>query len=192
MDDKDRGFFIEIYKETGAHMRATERKSLIVTGSYIGLFAIFLPIITQIYKADGIVQYSWLSVAIQAFFLLIGTCIYVMQKWYRAWKEHYLEVSLNIRKKFIDDNAMQNNYINMVPYWLRQEVPESRISIDNLLKYVTTLINFILVMMISYQILTLEQNKNLAILVVIIIIFAYIGLLLLMQHRIRKSRKLLA
>lgn len=63
---------------------------------------------------------------------------------------------------------------------------------DNILKYVTVVINFILVVLISYQILELQQNRSLAILIVVLIILAYIGILFLIQMRIRKGQHLFA
>lgn len=163
MENLDRDFLRDVFTETWAHIRATDRKSLIVAGSYIGLFSIFLSRLADTCLTGGAVSFSWLSVAIQAFFLLIGTCIYVMQQWYRAWKEHYLDVSIRIRKEFIDDKRMADDD-KILPYWLRREVPESIISIDNLLKHVTAIINFIIVILISYQVLELQQDRNLGIL----------------------------
>jgi FtsH-binding integral membrane protein len=200
MDDFVKGFLIEVFKETGAHIRVTERKSLIVTGSYIGLFSIFLSSLVntclsgQASPGSALnLNISWLSVVIQSFFLLIGTCIYIMQQWYRAWKEHYLEVSLRIRQKLIKDSDMEDDDFKLLlPYWLRRESSDSRISIDNLLKYVTVIINFILLILVSYQILDLQQNKSLAILAIIIGIAAYIGIIIWTQNRINRRKNLFA
>jgi hypothetical protein len=191
MEDREIEFLAKVFTETGAHIRATDRKSLAVTGAYIGLFSIFLSTLAHTCLTGSSITFSWLSVAIQTFFLLVGTCIYVMQQWYRAWKEHYLEVSLAIRKEFINDERMSSNH-TMFPYWLRRGVPESRISIDNILKHLTVAINFILVLLISYQVLELHQNRNLAILIVILIVLVYIGMLFVTQIRIRKGRNLFA
>jgi len=191
MTDQEKEFLKEVFKETGSHIRTTERKSLIVTGAYIGLFSVFLSSIAKNCLSGSPVTLSWLSVAIQFFFLLIGTCIYVMQQWYRAWKEHYLDVSLKIRREFIDDKSVNNNE-QILPYWLRKERPESRISIDNLLKFLTIIINFILVVLISYQILELHKNLNLSVLIVVLIIVSYIGIIALAQNRIKKNKKLIA
>ena len=114
-----------------------------------------------------------------------------MQQWYRAWKEHYIEVSLAIRKKFIGDEQISIDD-KILPYWLRREMPGSRISIDNILKDATVVINGILVMLISYQVLQLHQNKNLAILIVILIMLTYIGVLFAAHTRIRKGQSLFA
>ncbi len=191
MSDPHDAFLVAVFTATSSHIIATDRKSLIVTGSYIGLFSIFLTGLTHSCFTEEPITFSWLAVAIQMFFLVVGTCIYVMQQWYRAWKEHYLEVSLAIRKVFIDDEQMSSND-KILPYWLKREVPESRIAVDNLLKHVTVIINFILVILISYQVLELMKNMNLAILIVVLMLGGYVGLLLLTQSRIRKSRELFA
>jgi len=192
MEDNEKHFLIEIFKEIGAHIRTTEQKSLMVTGAYIGLFSIFLSNLINSCLGLSQLNFSWLAVAIQFFFLLMGTCIYIMQQWYRAWKEHYVDVSLRIRTKFITDESMSENYDKMLPYWLRKEWSGSRISVDNLLKFVTLIINFIIVILISYQILELRQKNSLAILVVVLIILAYIGLILLTHYRINRRKDLIA
>ncbi len=191
MEKGESEFLIKVFTEVGAHIRATDRKSLTVTGAYVGLFSIFLSTLAQTCLTGSQITFSWLAVAIQTFFLLVGTCIYVMQQWYRAWKEHYIDVSLAIRKQFFDDDRMLSNE-KTFPYWLRREVPGSRIAIDNILKHVTVVINFILVVLISYQVLELHQNRNLAILIIVLIILGYIGVLILVQMRIRKGQNLFA
>lgn len=99
LDNIEKQFFLELFKEIGAHIRTTEQKSLMVTGAYIGLFSIFLSNLINSCLGLSQLKFSWLSVAIQLFFLLMGTCIYIMQQWYRAWKEHYLDISLRIKNK---------------------------------------------------------------------------------------------
>lgn len=87
---------------------------------------------------------------------------------------------------------MSENDNKMLPNWLKKEGSGSRISIDNLLKFVTLIINFIIVILISYQILELQQNHSLAILIIILSIIAYIGIILLTHNRINRRKNLLA
>ena len=186
MDNYKKDFLKDVYKDVGAHIRATDRKSLFVTGIYIGLFSVFLSSLARTCISGSPINFSWLSVAIQLFFLIIGTFVYVMQQWYRAWKEHYLDVCLRIRQKIINENDI-GNIEKALPYWMRGEVPESRISIDNLLKYLTVTINLIIVVLISYEIFELHQNRSLSILLVVLLIFIYIGVIAITQNRIKRN-----
>ncbi len=187
MADIDRDFLKEIFKETNSHIRATDRKSLIVTGAYIGLFTIFLSSIAKT-GGTGSPPSPWLQVAVQGFFLVVGSCIYLMQQWYRAWKEHYIDVCLEIRIRFLPEA----DYPGLLPYWLRHHTPESRVSIDNLLKYLTASMNFVIVFIICYELLDLITNQKLAILVVAVLILSYIGLLYIADRVICKNKTLFA
>jgi hypothetical protein len=111
-----------------------------------------------------------------------------MQQWYRAWKEHYIDVCLEIRKHFMPDQ----DYPGILPYWLRHEVPESRMSVDNLLKNLTAAINLVLVFIISYNLQEVLTNRNLATLAVAVMILTYIGVIYATDRVIRKSRNLFA
>ena len=187
MHDPDMEFLKEVFKETNSHLRATERKSLVVTGAYIGLFSIFLSSFANI-DGTGYSPSPWLQVAVQVFFLIVGSCIYLMQQWYRAWKEHYIDVSFEISKRFMPEA----DYRDLLPYWLRVDSKGSRISIDNLLKYLTATINFVIVFIICYELLDLLTNQKLAILIVAVLILSYIGLLYVADRVIGKNRMLVA
>jgi hypothetical protein len=65
-------------------------------------------------------------------------------------------------------------------------------SVDNLLKNVTATINFVLVFIISYDLLEVLSNRNLAILVVAVLILSYIGVVVAAGRVIQKTRTLSA
>jgi hypothetical protein len=188
MPDVDRDFLIEVFKETNSHIRATDRKSLLVTGAYISLFSLFLSSVSIGRWSDSTPPPPWVQIGVQGFFLMVGSSIFVMQQWYRAWKEHYIDVCIEIRKKFMPEVE----HLIVLPYWLRYEMYESRISIDNLLKYLTTAVNFVLVFLICYDLMNILPNRNLAILIVAAVILAYVGLIYATDRVIRKSRRLFA
>ncbi|MES9975096.1 MAG: hypothetical protein ABW094_12610 [Candidatus Thiodiazotropha sp.] len=188
MSELDKEFLKDVFKEINSHIRATERKSLIITGAYIAFFSVLLSMVSKQTATGAEENTQWLQVAIQAFFLIVGSCIYVMQQWYRAWKEHYIDVCLEIRKQFLPNT----DYPGILPYWLQRNVPESRMSIDNLLKHLTASINFVIVFVICYELLGLISNQKIAILLVAILILTYIGLIYLTDKRIQKSNILSA
>lgn len=187
MPAPDRHFLIEVFKESNSHIRATDRKSLIVTGAYISLFSLLLTSVAA-RRGSELPPSPWVQIAVHGFFLVVGSCIFVMQQWYRAWKEHYIDVCLEIRKEFLPDLDRPG----IVPFWLRREVPESRISIDNLLKHLTAAVNFVLLFLICYDVMSLLPNRNLAILILAAMILAYMTLIYSTDRVIRKSRQLFA
>ncbi len=187
MPDMDRNFLIEVFKESNSHIRATDRKSLVVTGAYISLFSLLLTSLLR-RGPDGLQSPSWAEIAVLAFFLLIGSCIFVMQQWYRAWKEHYIRVCFEIRHhvlpKFEPDGVL--------PYWLRHQMPQSIISIDNLLKHLTAVVNIVLLFLMCYELMNLLQNRNLAFLIVAALFIGYVALIYATDRVIRRNRELLA
>ena len=181
-------FLKEVFKETNAHLRSTDRKSLFVTGAYISLFSLFLSSLAiGRWSESTLTNSQWMQIAVQGFFLIIGSSIFVMQQWYRAWKEHYIDVCIEIRKHFMPEPIP-----GVLPYWLCHDVPASRISVDNLFKYLTAGVNFVLVFLICYALLDILPNRNLATLIVAVVILAYLGLLYITGRVIHKSRKLFA
>jgi len=189
MSTIDKDFLKEVFKEANSHIRATDRKSLAVSGAFIGLFSIYLSSVAVGRWSNNSDSLTLVvHVAVQAFFLSIGICIYIMQQWYRAWKEHYIEICLNIRKQFMPDS----DYPGVLPYWLRHELPESRMSVDNLLKSLTGIVNFVLVFIMSYNLLEIIIDRKLGILVVAMLILSYVGMIYLADRNIQKKRTLFA
>lgn len=188
MIEIDRDFLKEVFKEANSHIRATDRKSLLMTGAYISLFSLFLSSIAVGRWSTIPPPPLWVSVIVQVFFLIVGSCIFVMQKWYRTWKEHYIDVCLEIRKEFMP----QVNNWNILPYWLRDEATESRMSIDNLLKYLTGTVNLVLVFLICYDLLNILPDQKIAILIVAAVIIIYFILIYVTDRVINRRRKLFA
>lgn len=184
----DRSFLIEVFKECNAHMRATERKSLIVTGSYIGLFSILVSTSVGGQQATDPSRNAWVALMVFSFFLIVGSTVYLMQQWYRAWKEHYMEVCLSIRKTVMEEVKNQG----ALQYWLRQDIPESRISVDEVLKYLTVGVNVVVLLMICYTGLPLFVNANLGVVVAMALVVGYLGFLYVVDRGLRKSNFLFA
>src|ERR1041385_915587 len=182
----DRDFLIEVFKESNSHIRATDRKSLIVTGAYISLFSLLLTSIAARRGSDLPPSSPWVEIAVHGFFLIVGSCIFVMQQWYRAWKEHYIDVCFEIRKLLLPEAEPPG----LLPYWLRHKMPDSRISIDTLLKYLTAAVNLVLLFLMCYDLMGLVPNRNLAILMVAAIILAYMALIYSTDRVIRRNRQL--
>jgi hypothetical protein len=116
--------------------------------------------------------------------LFIGTVVYVMQLWFRAWKEHYLLVCLNIRKHI----EAAPNPEGVFPYWLRDIPTDSgRFSFDNLIMYVTLLVNFGVLFLIAQDTQDLMSASSAASLVIAGTSLAYVGLVVTVNVKMRGS-----
>lgn len=142
MSDKEEDFELEVFSQVNEHLRATDRKYWLASGAFISLFVIFVSrlsegdIITSTPKPDEVFA-AWKSIAMHFFIGLFGLIVYLMQNWYRAWKEHYLDVAHELRRKIYPDNN-NNKYL---PFWLQENTPEQPISVDNSLKLIIFLLN---------------------------------------------------
>jgi hypothetical protein len=142
MCDQNNVFEMEVFRQVNEHLRATERKYWLASGAYISLFVIFINRLTE---ADIIlatpavadVFSAWKAIATHFFIGMFGLVVYLMQNWYRAWKEHYLDVLYEIRLKAYPD---ENNK-KYLPYWLQENNQEQPLSVDNSLKLIIFLIN---------------------------------------------------
>jgi hypothetical protein len=170
----DKDFLKEVFKETNAHIRATEQKSLVMTGAFVGFY---LNGFTGVLKGQGIAASSfadpWLVILFHLALLVVGTIVYAMQLWYRAWKEHYMVVCFELRKQFVPILDSEAPF----PYWLRQmPKAEGRFSLDNLVMYVTLLVNMGVLFLVANDILEFVKNQNAAILSIAGAFVAYLTL----------------
>lgn len=181
-------FLTTLFKVVNDHMRTTERKYLIITGAFIGLFSILVSTALVGWPASGGQQQRpFFSLAVHLFLLVTGSFVYVMQNWYRAWKEHYLDVSLAIRQKLLPDSEEE-----VLPYWLRREVPERPLSVDNLLKLLTIVVNLLLVTLISIESFAVSSHFAVGITVTVVLGVSYLIFLYTTDRSMRKGNYLYA
>ena len=179
----DNDYLREVFKETNAHIRATEQKSLILTGAFVGFY---LNGFIYVLKGQGISASNAVDpLVIAAFHLLllfVGSVVYVMQLWYRAWKEHYLQVCLDIRKHF----EPTPNSESVFPFWLRDVVATGgRFSFDNLIMYVTLLVNLGVLFLIAQDTQDLLKASAAATFVIGAIFLAYLTLVSVIHKKMR-------
>jgi|GEM_PF-6493660 len=142
MPEKEVEFEIEVFRQVNEHLRATDRKYWLASGAFISLFVIFISrlseggIVFSPPKPDELFE-AWKAITMHSFIGLFGLIVYLMQNWYRAWKEHYLDVLHELRRKIYPDD----NKKKYLPFWLRENTPEQPISVDNSLKLIIFLLN---------------------------------------------------
>lgn len=181
----DKDFLKEVFKETNAHIRATEQKSLILTVAFVGFY---LNGFVYVLKGQGIAASNaaapLIVFAFHLLLLFVGTVVYVMQLWFRAWKEHYLLVCLNIRKHF----EASPNPESAFPYWLRDiAIHTGRFSFDNLIMYVTLLVNLGVLFLIAQDTQGLMNASSAASFVIAGTSLAYVGLVVTVHTKMRGS-----
>lgn len=171
MNDDQEKFLFEVFEEANAHIRENDRKSLLVTGVYVSLFSLFVGSLMRTTSPPALE--GWPSVLAQAFFLIIGGCVFILQQWYRAWKMHYLEICQKLTQHFFpadDFEAVRD----MLPYWLRPKFRSSRISVDNMFQYLVFLVNTVIAALLSHETLELTQRSSCGITAIVIGLILYV------------------
>jgi len=184
-------FLLLVFQEVNDHMRNTEQKYLIITAAYIGLISVLVSTFGG-RQAPGdplSIDPTIVSLFSHLFFLVIGLTVYVMQAWYRTWKEHYLKVCLDLKRHFVQ---RQDNPA-LFPYWLRQDFTKTRtkLLIDNFLKYLTFSTNVFLAVLISGAAAFLSKSRILDIAFMAFVAGCLVFPILL-ERKIRRDRFLLA
>lgn len=191
-DDRvDRDFLLIVFQEINDHVRNTEQKYLIITAAYIGLISVVISTFNEAQVAGSNVSFhsGIFSSLSHFFFLLIGMGVYVMQVWYRTWKEHYLKVCLEIKQYFVQ----VENSSSLFPYWLRKDITKlkARVLIDNSMKYLTLSTNILLAALITVEVNHLIRNKFLMIGFDLFIILCLV-IPVFVERKIRNEKFLLA
>lgn len=186
----DKDFLLAVFRETHYHIRATERKYLIITGAYLGFLTVLLSVIRGDFLANTTNSSQVVRLSTFSFFLFVGLIVHMKQKWYRAWKDHYLETSYNLGQRFL--GAASPEDLTTMPYWLRQKTPKGGFSIDNILNYFTIIINSVLLLVIAVQGSALVVSHALGTLVEILLVTAYIGFMYYVEKMTTRSPALFA
>lgn len=126
--DRETDFLFAVFGETNEHIRATDEKKVLISGSFIAFMGVVVAIIID--KTTT----SWIYLVFSLFMLLVGSCVFAIQLWYRMWKRHYLEICYNIASKF----SLEEKFL---PVWLRIHKVKRKFSADNLLILITMLMN---------------------------------------------------
>lgn len=82
--DRNQDFLFLVFTETNEHIRATDEKSVLMVGSFIALIGVLAALVF----GEDVVKWQYFILSV--FILIVGHCVYMLQSWYRKWKEHYL------------------------------------------------------------------------------------------------------
>ncbi len=185
----DKDFLLALFQETNDHMRNTEQKYLIITAAYIGLISVLASTSNenQLLSNQHSFRPTLFSILTHSFLFVIGSGVYMMQTWYRTWKEHYLNVCVNIRQHFIKTETQDN--LCLFPHWLRKDKPKSKLLVDNIMQHLTLFTNAIVAVLIAIEIWIFRKNYFISVVTVLILVLIY---LLYVKYKMRKSSFLFA
>ncbi len=108
-----------------------------------------------------------------------------MQKWYRVWKEHYLQKCQEIDREFKVEAKFK-------PFWLIPNLKNPIVNADKSLYYFTNIVNALVVFKLCYDLYSLSTYDFLKFILPIIIIVFYILFLILIKLNISVKKSLTA
>lgn len=188
ISDNQRTYLNNLFKVINDHIRSTERKYLIITGAYVALFSYFAKStnLDQLFSSTDKINIH--IIISHGIFWMFGLCVYIMQYWYRIWKEHYIDTSYNINKVLSEESIDDE----VLPYWLRKKNNNPGLSIDSLLSYLSIFINLLVLIVASLELCSLTEQINIKILIVPVSILIYFGILFLLYKFVNKKVHLTA
>ncbi len=169
-----------VFSEINEHMRNTENKYLTISTSYIGLIAVVISLIYS-NKNNSIIDYKSQTIIIYSSISIIGCLVYIIQKWYRMWKEHYLDIAQEI----ISEWEIKNEFL---PYWLRKKQENNGLSFDHILGYFTWNINLITIVILALNISDSFKYYFLNISIPILLVLLFVLFTYLINKRINKNK----
>lgn len=143
MTDTEDGNLRAVFAETNQHMRSTEQKYLTLSVAYLGLVAVAMSLIHT--KGMAVFDPSVVNRIVYIMMIFVGSVVYILQRWYRVWKVHYMEICRRIVQRWAIDTEL-------VPYWLRNSPSGRKVSIDNALSWFTTAVNLAIVLLLCINI----------------------------------------
>lgn len=166
-----------LFSETNNHLRNTETKYLTISLSYLGLVSLISSNIFQ--KMNEEITSNTNNFIVYGLLISIGISVLTLQKWYRSWKEYYLNISKKIYEKILLINKIIIDE-DLKIYWLQKENNTNknimlRWSADNTLYWFTSLVNLGIILKLCYDLFCLDCDLFvIKIIIPIIIILAYL------------------
>ena len=185
-------YLLSLFSEMNGHIRNTENKYLTISISYLSLVTIISSVILNkmILTAMNI-NY----IVVYVLIILIGSCVIVLQRWYRIWKEHYLKRCQEIDKILmgIYESTQEKPSISqeLKPCWLQDNNNESQplLGVDSTLHYLTNLVNLGVVLKLGYDLFLLSESNLIKFIVPIGIIFVYTLFITIIRFTILPEKK---
>jgi hypothetical protein len=144
--DSLKDYEVAIFAEVNEHMRNTEQKQLSISVAFIGVVAVVLSVLPN--DNGKLLSPSPMNFFVYTLLGIMGCTVYAIQRWYRAWKEHYMGVARAIVTGWKVSEKL-------CPCWMILPVMEKKRilspKVDNLSIYFTGVLNTFLVVFGSYR-----------------------------------------
>ena len=144
-----------VFDQVNEHLRATDTKYLQTSLAYLGVMGI---VVTILGNQPGVVTSpTWLMVAVTAILFTIGFSVLILQRWYRVWKEHYIQILQHVANQ-----AGWSRDQSILPYWLRETQLEATMTADNVFHYLSLLMTGLvgLVMANALALVTVPASQS--------------------------------
>ena len=168
-------YVLALFSEMNEHVRSTENKYATVSVSYLSL-------VTFLSSLSPAGQQSATGYVLM---VLVGCTVIVLQRWYRIWKEHYLQVCKCLYKDV--DIAEE-----MKPFWLRDNRRKSTLNADDALYYFTNMVNLYVVIRLCSSLIAQGESVFAKFLIPGLLFVAYILFLIFIRINISRQRYLKA
>ena len=178
-------YLLHLFSELNQHIRNTETKYITISISYLSLVSIICSIILKIETSNVLNTLTYNHIIVYSLIILIGCFVIVMQKWYRAWKEHYLQRCQEIDNEFKVDAKFK-------PFWLIVNKKNPIINLDKSLFYFTNIVNALVVFQLCYDLYSLSSYNYFKFILPTIIIVFYILFLVVIKLNISGKKFLTA
>ncbi len=131
---KTETIFEILFLELNNHLRNTENKCITLSVGHLGLISLLIPIMYS--ESNEFFKGSTINIIVYSILIIMGCLVYLLQKWYRLWKEHYMEII----KKLMTESKTDDKFL---PDWMKAQNNSSKFSIDDSIRYFNAFLNLI-------------------------------------------------
>ena len=178
-------YLLGLFSELNQHIRNTETKYITISISYLSLVSIICSILLKIETKNVLNTLTYNHIIVYSLIIIIGCFVIVMQKWYRVWKEHYLQRCQEIDSEFKVEAKFK-------PFWLIPNKKNPIVNVDKSLFYFTNIVNLLIVFKLCYDLYSSSNYTFLKFILPIIIIVFYILFLIIIKLNISVNKSLTA
>ena len=175
------GYALALFAEMNEHLRSTENKYMTISAAYLGLITLISSLSTEAAKVGIGVDILTTYVLM----ILTGCTVTVLQRWYRQWKAHYLQVCRSIFRHVPIAEDLR-------PFWLREVRRTSFLSADDVLSYFTNLVNTYVVIRLCCYLFLQSERITVRVLLPIIVLLLYIAFVIAIRTSIPRQGHLSA
>lgn len=161
---------IAVFSEVNEHMRNTEQKQIAISVAYLGVVGVVVSLLPS--EGGAILTPSSLTFSVWLLLAITGCTVLALQKWYRVWKEHYMDKIRNTANRWNVDSTICACWMDMQPKCIG-----SKPRPDNLHMYFTLLLNTSLFLYGSYKWVEWLSYSSISLVCITISILSYIAFL---------------